>query len=56
MANSELTFTFQPVTKNQISKLIKLLNDKETIQSAGIPTKLIKESVISFLSLYCKKL
>lgn len=26
---SELTFTFQPFTKNQTSKLIKLLNDKK---------------------------
>ena len=26
--NSERTFTFQPVTKNQISNLIQLLNDK----------------------------
>ena len=31
MANSELSFTFQPVTKNQISNLIKLLNDKKAI-------------------------
>ena len=29
MANSELSFTFQPVTKNHISNLIKLLNDKK---------------------------
>ena len=28
--NSELTFTFQPVTKNQISNLIQLLNDKKS--------------------------
>ena len=43
MANSELSFTFQPVTKNQISNLIKLLNDKKAVQSTDIPTKLIKE-------------
>ena len=43
MTNSELSFTFQPVTKNQISNLIKLLNDKKAIQSTDIPTKLIKK-------------
>ena len=43
MTNSELSFTFQPVTKNQISNLIKLLNDKKAVQSTDIPTKLIKE-------------
>ena len=43
MTNSELTFTFQPVTKNQISNLIKLLNDKKAVQSTNIPTRLIKE-------------
>ena len=41
--NFELTFTFQPVTKNQISTLIKFLNDKKAVQSTDIPTKLIKE-------------
>ena len=43
MTNSELSFTFQPVTKNQVSNLIKLLNDKKAIQSTDIPTKLIKK-------------
>ena len=43
MTNSELSFTFQPVTKNQISNLIKFLNDKKAIQSTDIPTKLIKK-------------
>ena len=43
MTNSELSFTFQPVTKNQISNLIKLLNNKKAIQSNYIPTKLIKK-------------
>ena len=38
MTNSELSFTFQSVTKNQISNLIKLLNDKKAIQSTDIPT------------------
>ena len=33
MKNSELSFTFQPVTKNQISNLIKHLNDKKAVQS-----------------------
>ena len=42
MTNSELTFTFQPVTKNQISKLIKLLNDEIAVQSTDIPAKLTK--------------
>ena len=32
MANSELSFTFQPVTKNQIGNLIKHLNDKKAEQ------------------------
>ena len=43
MTNSELSFTFQPVTKNQISNLIKLLNDSKAVQLTDIPTKLIKE-------------
>ena len=43
MANSEISFTFQPVTKNQISNLIKHLHDKKAVQSTDIPTKLIKE-------------
>ena len=43
MTNSELSFTFQLVTKNQISDLIKLLNDKKSIQWTDIPTKLIKK-------------
>ena len=41
--NSELSFTFQPVTKNQISNSIKHWNDKKAVQSTDIPTKLIKE-------------
>ena len=56
MTNSELSFTFQPVTKNQISNLIKLLNDKKAVQSTDIPTKLKKNSVISFPNLYTKAL
>ena len=32
MTGSELTCTFQPVAKNKISKLIKLLNDKKEVQ------------------------
>ena len=48
MTNSELSFTFQPVTKNQISNLIKLLNDKKAIQSTDIPTKLIKKFCFLF--------
>ena len=43
MTNSELSFTFQLVTKNQISNLIKLFNDKKAVQSTDIPTKLIKK-------------
>ena len=43
MTSSELSFTFQPATKNQISNLIKLLNHKKAIQSTDIPTKLIKK-------------
>ena len=43
MAISELSFTFQPVTKNQISNLIKHLNGKKAVQSTDIPTKSIKE-------------
>ena len=48
MANSELSFTFQPVTKNQISNLIKLLNGKKAAPSTDIPAKLIKEFCDSF--------
>ena len=43
MTNFEIAFTFQPVTKNQISNLIKLLNDKKAVQSTDVPTKLPKE-------------
>ena len=43
MTDSELAFTFQPVTKNQISNLIKHLNGKKAVQSTDIPTKLMKE-------------
>ena len=43
MINSELSFKFQPVRKNQISNSIKLLNNKKAVQSTDIPTKLIKE-------------
>ena len=43
MTNSELSFTSQPVTKNQISKIIKLLNDNKAVKSTNVPTKLIKE-------------
>ena len=43
MTKSLLTFSFQPVAKNQISNLIKHLNDKKAVQSTDIPTKLIKE-------------
>ena len=56
MANSELIFIFQTVKKNQISKQIKLLNDKKVGQLTDIPTKLIKNSVISFPNLYTKAL
>ena len=42
MTKSLLTFSFQPVAKNQISNLIKHLNDKKAVQSTDIPTKLIK--------------
>ena len=56
MTSSELSFTFQPVTKNQISNLIKLLNDKKAIQSTDIPTKLLKKFVISFPNSYTKAL
>ena len=42
MTNFEVSFTFQTVTKNQISSLIKHFNDKKA-QSTDIPTKLIKE-------------
>ena len=56
MTKSLLTFTFQPVTKNQISNLIKHLNDKKVVQSTDIPTKLIKEFCDFFPSLYTKEL
>ena len=43
MTDSELAFTSQHVTKNQISNLIKHLNGKKVVQSTNIPTKLMKE-------------
>ena len=48
MSRSELTFSFQPVTKEQITNLIRLLNNKKAIQSTDIPTKLIKEYCFLF--------
>ena len=48
MSRSELTFSFQPVTKEQITNLIRLLNNKKAIQSTDIPTKLIKEYCVFF--------
>ena len=48
MTRSELTFSFQPVTKEQITNLIRLLNNKKAIQSTDIPTKLIKEYCVFF--------
>ena len=40
ITNSELSFRFQPVTKNWF---IKIVNDKKTVLSTDIPTKLTKE-------------
>ena len=48
MTHSELIFSFQPVTKEQITNLIRLLNNEKAIQSTDIPTKLIKEYCIFF--------
>ena len=48
MTHSEPTFSFQPVTKEQITNLIKLLINKKAIQSTDIPTKLIKEYCVFF--------
>ena len=48
MTHSEPTFSFQPVTKEQITNLIKLLNNKKAIQSTDIPIKLIKEYCVFF--------
>ena len=49
MTNSELTFTFKPVTKNQISSLKELLNVKTARKSTIIPTKFIRELSDFFL-------
>ena len=54
MTRSELTFLFQTGTKEQITNLIRLLNNKKAIQSTDIPTKLIKYIGFSFLILYTK--
>ena len=48
ITHSELTFSFQPVTKEQITNLIRLLNNTKAIQSTDIPTKLIKEYCVFF--------
>ena len=48
MTHSELTFSFQPVTKEQTTNLIRLLNNKKAIQSTDIPSKLIKEYCVCF--------
>ena len=41
--NCEISFLNQPVKKNQVSKLLKLSNDKKAVQSTDITSKLIKE-------------
>ena len=43
MSHSELRFSFQPVTKEQITNSIRLPNNKKTMQSTDIPTKFMKE-------------
>ena len=48
MAHSEFTFSFQPVTNEQITNLIRFLNNKKAMQSTDIPTKLIKEYCVFF--------
>ena len=48
MTHSKLTFSFQPITKERISNLIRLLNNKKAIQSTDIPTKLIKKYCVFF--------
>ena len=48
MTRSELTFSFQPVTKEQITNLIRRLNNKKAIQSTDTPTNLIKEYCVFF--------
>ena len=48
MTRSELTFSFQLVTKEQITNLIRLLNNKKAIQSIDTPTKLIRENCVFF--------
>ena len=48
ITHSEFTFSFQPVTKEQITDLIRLLNNKTATQSTDIPTKLIKEYCVFF--------
>ena len=48
MTHSELTFSFKPVTKEQIINLMRLLNNEKSIQSIDIPTKLIKEYCVFF--------
>ena len=48
MTRSELTFSFHSATKEQITNLIRLLNNKKAIQSTDIPTKLIKEYCVFF--------
>ena len=55
MANSELTFTFQPVTKNQISKLMKLVNDIKAVHSTDTPTKFVKGFCDFFFSEFIYK-
>ena len=55
MINAELAFTFQPVTKNLINKLIKLLNDKKPVESTDLPTNLIKE-FCDFCEFICKSI
>ena len=52
--HSELTFSFVPVTKEQITNLIRLLNNRKAIQLTHIPTKLINNIVLSFLNLCTK--
>ena len=43
MSHSELRFSFQLVTKEQITNSIRLANNKKAMQSTDIPTKFMKE-------------
>ena len=53
MENSDSSFSFQHVSKDKITKTVKMLDPKKVLQSNDIPTNLIKSfSGFSLIHIY----